>query len=162
MTGTYDPEADILYWGVGNPGPDFNGDQRKGDNLYSCSILALNPHTGKLIWYRQMTPHNLHDWDATQTPMLVDTNFQGKPRKLLLQGNRNGYFYVLDRITGDFLLGAPFIHNMTWSSGLDPKTGRPILKGDPTPTYKGTRVCQRAREPPTGLLSLLIRRRASS
>jgi alcohol dehydrogenase (cytochrome c) len=88
-----------------------------------------------------MTPHNLHDWDATQTPMLVDTDFQGKPRKLLLQANRNGYFYVLDRLTGEFLLGAPFIHNMSWSTGLEPKTGRPILKGDPTPTYEGTRVC---------------------
>jgi alcohol dehydrogenase (cytochrome c) len=141
MTGTYDPEADILYWGVGNPGPDHNGDQRKGDNLYSCSIIALNPHTGKLIWYHQMTPHNLHDWDATQTPILVDADFQGAPRKLLLQANRNGYFYVLDRLTGQFLLGAPFIHNMTWSSGLEPKTGRPIIKGDPTPTYEGTRVC---------------------
>jgi alcohol dehydrogenase (cytochrome c) len=141
MTGTYDAEADILYWGVGNPGPDHNGDQRKGDNLYSCSILALNPHTGKLIWYHQMTPHNLHDWDATQTPILVDADFHGAPRKLLLQANRNGYFYVLDRLTGDFLLGAPFIHDMTWSSGLDPKTGRPIIKGDPTPTYEGTRVC---------------------
>ncbi len=141
MTGTYDPEADILYWGVGNPGPDFNGDQRKGDNLYSCSILALNPHTGKLIWYHQMTPHNTNDWDATQTPMLVDADFHGKPRKLLLQANRNGYFYVLDRLTGEFLLGAPFIHNMSWSSGLDAKTGRPILKDDPTPTKEGTRVC---------------------
>jgi PQQ-dependent dehydrogenase (methanol/ethanol family) len=141
MTGTYDPEADILYWGVGNPGPDFNGDQRKGDNLYSCSILALNPKTGKLIWYRQMTPHNTNDWDATQTPMLVNADFQGKPRKLLLQANRNGYFYVLDRLTGDFLTGAPFIRNMTWSSGLDPKSGRPIIKEDPAPTKEGTRVC---------------------
>jgi PQQ-dependent dehydrogenase (methanol/ethanol family) len=141
MTGTYDPEADILYWGVGNPGPDFNGDQRKGDNLYSCSILALNPRTGKLIWFHQMTPHNTNDWDATQTPMLVDADFHGKPRKLLLQGNRNGYFYVLDRLTGEFLLGAPFIHNMSWSSGLDRKTGRPIIKDDPTPTKEGMRVC---------------------
>jgi PQQ-dependent dehydrogenase (methanol/ethanol family) len=141
MTGTYDPETDILYWGVGNPGPDFNGDQRKGDNLYSCSILALNPKTGKLIWYHQMSPHNTNDWDATQTPVLVDADFLGKPRKLLLQANRNGFFYVLDRLTGDFLTGAPFIHNMSWASGLEPKTGRPIIKADPAPTTEGTRVC---------------------
>jgi PQQ-dependent dehydrogenase (methanol/ethanol family) len=141
MTGTYDPESDILYWGVGNPGPDFNGDQRKGDNLYSCSILALNPKTGKLLWYHQMTPHNTNDWDATQTPMLVDADFHGQPRKLLLQANRNGFFYVLDRLTGDFLTGAPFIHNITWASGLDPKTGRPIIKEDPAPTTEGKRVC---------------------
>jgi PQQ-dependent dehydrogenase (methanol/ethanol family) len=140
MTGTYDPEAKILYWGVGNPGPDHNGDQRKGDNLYSCSILALDPLTGKLIWYRQLTPHNLHDWDSTQTPMLVNATFHGKPRKLLMQANRNGFFYVLDRLTGEFLLGAPFINNMSWASGVD-KDGRPILKGDSTPTYEGTRVC---------------------
>jgi len=140
MTGTYDPETNILYWGVGNPGPDHNGDQRKGDNLYSCSILALNPQTGKLIWYRQMTPHNLHDWDATQTPMLVDAAFHGRPRKLLLQANRNGFFYVLDRLTGEFLLGEPFTKSMSWASGLD-KNGRPILKPNIEPTYEGTRVC---------------------
>ena len=108
MTGTYDPETDILYWGVGNPGPDFNGDQRKGDNLYSCSILALNPKTGKAhLVSPDVTPHNTNDWDATQTPMLVDADFHGQPRKLLLQANRNGFFYVLDRLTGDFLTGGP-------------------------------------------------------
>jgi PQQ-dependent dehydrogenase (methanol/ethanol family) len=140
MTGTYDPEANILYWGVGNPGPDFNGDQRKGDNLYSCSILALNPQTGKLIWYRQMTPHNTNDWDATQTPILADAEFHGKPRKLLMQANRNGFFFVLDRLTGEFLTGGAFIRNMTWASGLD-ATGRPIIKEDPAPTIEGKRVC---------------------
>lgn len=141
MTGTYDPETDVLYWGVGNPGPDFNGDQRKGDNLYGCSILTLNPHTGKLIWYYQMTPHGTNDWDATQTPILVDAVFHGNARKLLLQANRNGFFYVLDRLNGQFLTGAAFIRNMTWASGLDPKTGRPVIKEDPAPAYEGKRVC---------------------
>lgn len=140
MTGTYDPETGILYWGVGNPAPDFNGDQRQGDNLYSCSVLALDPKTGKLLWYHQMTPHNTNDWDATQTPILVDANFHGKPRKLLLQANRNGLFYVLDRVTGEFLTGAPFVHNLTWTTGLD-ATGRPIIKEDPAPTTEGKRVC---------------------
>ncbi len=140
MTGTYDPVANILYWGVGNPGPDHNGDQRKGDNLYSCSVLALNPQTGELIWYRQFTPHNLHDWDSTQTPMLVDAVFHGKPRKLLVEANRNGFFYVLDRLTGEYLLGSAFIHNMNWASGLD-KNGRPILMPNIEPTTEGVKVC---------------------
>jgi alcohol dehydrogenase (cytochrome c) len=161
MTGTYDPVAKILYWGIGNPGPDHNGDQRKGDNLYSCSIVALDPLTGKLIWYRQLTPHNLHDWDSTQTPMLVDAPFHGKPRKLLLQANRNGFFYVLDRLTGEFLLGAPFINSMSWASGVD-RNGRPILKGDSTPTYEGTRVCPRRQALPTGLRPPSIRRQGAS
>ena len=140
MTGTYDPEADILYWGVGSPGPDFNGDQRKGINLYGCAILALNPHTGKLIWYHQQTLHGTNDWDATQTPMLVDADFHGKPRKMLMQANRNGFFYVLDRLTGEFLTGAAFIHDMNWASGLD-KDGHPIITHDPAPTYEGNRIC---------------------
>ena len=140
MTGTYDPEADILYWGVGSPGPDFNGDQRKGINLYGCAILALNPHTGKLIWYHQQTLHGTNDWDATQTPMLVDADFHGKPRKLLLQANRNGFFYVLDRLTGEFLTGAAFIHKLNWASGLD-KEGHPIITKDPAPTTEGNLIC---------------------
>ncbi len=140
MTGTYDPDANILYWGVGNPGPDHNGDQRMGDNLYSCSILALDPATGKLRWHRQLTPHNLHDWDATQTPMLTDTMFRGKPRKLLMQANRNGFFYVMDRLTGELLLGEPFVKNLTWASGIG-KDGRPILTPGNVPTYEGTRTC---------------------
>ena len=99
LTGTYDPEAGLLYWPTGNPCPDYNGDERKGDNLYTASVLALDPETGKLKWHYQFTPHDLHDWDATQTPMLVDAELPGPPRKLLLQGNRNGFFYVLDRLT---------------------------------------------------------------
>lgn len=140
MTGTYDPVAKILYWGVGNPGPDHNGDERKGDNLYSCSVLALEPKTGKLIWYRQFTPHNLHDWDSTQTPMLVDAVWHGRPRKLLVEANRNGFFYVLDRLTGEYLLGSAFIHDMNWASGLD-KNGRPILMPNIEPTAEGVKVC---------------------
>ncbi len=140
MTGTYDPETKLLYWGVGNPGPDHNGDQRQGDNLYSCSILALDSATGKLRWHRQMTPHNLHDWDATQTPMLADTMYRGKPRKLLMQANRNGFFYVLDRLTGELLLAEPFVKNLTWATGIG-KDGRPILTPGNVPTYEGTRTC---------------------
>ena len=143
MTGTYDPESDILYWGVGSPGPDFNGDQRKGINLYGCAIVALNPHTGKLIWYHQQTLHGTNDWDATQTPMLVDADFQGKPRKLVMQANRNGFFYVLDRLTGEFLTGQAFVHNINWASGLD-KQGHPIIIHDPAPTYEGNHICPTA------------------
>ena len=124
LTGTYDPEAKLLYWPTGNPCPDYNGDERKGDNLYSCSVLALDPSTGKLKWHFQFTPHDLHDWDATETPMLVDAEFRGQQRKLLLQGNRNGFFYVLDRLTGKFLLAEPFVKNLTWASGIGPD-GRP-------------------------------------
>ena len=94
------------YWPTGNPCPDYNGDERKGDNLYSNSILALDLKTGKLKWHFQFTPHDLHDWDATETPVLVDTNFRGRPRKLLLHPDRNGFFYVLDRLTGELLLAA--------------------------------------------------------
>ncbi len=140
MTGTYDPESDILYWGVGSPGPDFNGDERKGINLYGCAILALNPHTGKLIWYHQQTLHGTNDWDATQTPMLVDAVWHGKPRKLVMQANRNGLFYVLDRLTGEFLTGGPFIRNINWASGLD-KDGHPIVIKDPAPTTEGNMIC---------------------
>lgn len=140
LTGTYDPDARLLYWPTGNPCPDYNGDERKGDNLYSNSILALDPDTGKLRWYFQFTPHDLHDWDANQTPLLADMTFRGKPRKLLLQGNRNGFFYVLDRLTGEFLLGEPFVKNITWASGLT-KEGRPILLPGNEPTPAGTRTC---------------------
>jgi alcohol dehydrogenase (cytochrome c) len=140
LTGTYDPEARLLYWPTGNPCPDYNGDERKGDNLYSNSILALDPDTGRLRWHFQFTPHDLHDWDANQTPMLVDMTFGGRPRKLLLQANRNGFFYVLDRLTGEFLLGEPFVRNITWASGIG-KNGRPVLLPGHEPTVAGTRTC---------------------
>jgi PQQ-dependent dehydrogenase (methanol/ethanol family) len=140
LTGTYDPEAKLLYWPTGNPCPDYNGDERKGDNLYTSSVLALDPVTGKLRWHYQFTPHDLHDWDATETPILVDANFRGQPRKLLLQGNRNGFFYVLDRLTGKVLMAEPFVRNVTWASGIG-EDGRPKLLPGNEPTVEGQRVC---------------------
>ena len=140
LTGTYDPEAKLLYWPTGNPCPDYNGDERRGDNLYSSSVLALDPDTGKLKWYYQFTPHDLHDWDATETPLLVDAQFHGQQRKLMLQGNRNGFFYVLDRLTGKVLLAEPFVKELTWASGIGPD-GRPKLLPGNAPTTEGQRVC---------------------
>jgi len=140
LTGTYDPEARLLYWPTGNPCPDYNGAERKGDNLYSNSVVALDPDTGKLKWHFQFTPHDLHDWDATETPMLVDAEFRGERRKLLLQGNRNGFFYVLDRLTGKLLMAEPFVKNLTWASGID-ANGRPKLLPANEPTIDGQRVC---------------------
>jgi len=125
MTGTYDPELDLLYYGIGNPGPDMNGDVRLGDNLFTCAIVALEPATGTRRWHFQFTPHDTHDWDSNETPVLVDRMFQGRMRKLLLHADRNAFFYVLDRTTGEFLLGKPFARQ-TWAKGLDQK-GRPIL-----------------------------------
>jgi alcohol dehydrogenase (cytochrome c) len=140
LTGTYDPEARLLYWPTGNPCPDYNGDERKGDNLYTNSVIALDPATGTLKWHYQFTPHDLHDWDATETPMLIDAVFRGQPRKLLVQGNRNGFFYVLDRISGELLRAEPLVKNLTWASGIG-ADGRPQLLPDHAPTAQGTRVC---------------------
>src|SRR5262249_10616191 len=140
LTGTYDPEAKLLYWPTGNPCPDYNGDERRGDNLYTDSVLALDPATGKLRWYYQFTPHDLHDWDSTETPLLVDAEFRGRPRKLLLHGDRNGFFYVLDRLTGELLLAEPFVKTLTWASGIGPD-GRPKLVEGYEPTPDGARAC---------------------
>ncbi len=140
LTGTYDPESRLLYWPTGNPCPDYNGDERKGDNLYTASVVALDPVSGKLKWHYQFTPHDLHDWDATETPVLVDARFRGAPRKLLLQGNRNGFFYVLDRLTGKVLLAEPFVRKITWASGIGPD-GRPQLLPGNEPTVEGQLVC---------------------
>ncbi len=139
MTGTYDPKLNLTYWGVGNPGPDLFGDVRLGDNLYSCSLVALDPDTGKLKWHFQFTPHDLHDWDAEETPMLLDIEWRGKPRKVVMQANRNAFFYILDRETGEFLNGRAFAHQ-TWAKGLDDK-GRPEVLPGVTPTADGVRVC---------------------
>lgn len=129
-TGAYDPELNLMYWGVGNPGPDWNGDSRPGDNLYTDSMVALNPDTGKLVWHYQFTPHDEMDYDATQSPALADIQWQGKQRKVVMTANRNGVFYVLDRTNGQFLLGKPFV-SVNWMKGFDEK-GRPIRALAPT------------------------------
>lgn len=139
MTGTYDPQLNTLYWGVGNPGPGLYGEVRKGDNLYTCSLVAIDPDTGKLKWYFQFTPHDTHDWDAAETPMLLDLKWKGRDRKLVIQANRNAFFYVLDRETGEFLMGKPFARQ-NWATELDAK-GRPVLMNNQEPTPDGTRLC---------------------
>jgi acido-empty-quinoprotein group A len=138
MTGTYDPELNLLYWGTGNPNPVLAGDARPGDNLYTCSIVALDPNTGKLAWYFQPSPHDVHDWDAVETPVLFDAEFNGAPRKLLAQASRNGFFFLLDRTNGQHLVTAPFI-DQTWAKGVDSR-GRPIAKPEATPSPNGALV----------------------
>jgi alcohol dehydrogenase (cytochrome c) len=137
ITGSYDPELNLTYWGIGNPGPDWNPDQRPGDNLYSDSVVALDADTGELKWHFQFTPNDAYDYDAVQIPVLVDMEWRGALRKLMLWANRNGFFYVLDRMTGEFLQGTPFV-KVNWASGLDAK-GRPIQTPQPpgAPTWPG-------------------------
>jgi PQQ-dependent dehydrogenase (methanol/ethanol family) len=124
LTGSFDAEADTLFWPTGNPFPDDEDQDRGGDNLYTDSILALNPDNGDLKWHYQFTPHDLRDRDATEPPVLVDTLYHGKPRRLLLHADRNGFFYVLDRTNGELLLAKPFLRRVDWASGIDAK-GRP-------------------------------------
>lgn len=138
--GSYDPQLNLLYWPTGNPWPDFYGGDRPGDNLYSDCILALDADSGKLKWYFQFTPHDTHDWDANETPVLFDAAVGGQARKLLLQADRNGFYYVLDRTNGKFLTGRPFIKELNWATGLD-DSGRPVLAPQMDPTTGGTRVC---------------------
>jgi alcohol dehydrogenase (cytochrome c) len=140
FTGTYDAATNLIYWPTGNPCPDYNGDERKGDNLYADSVVALEPKTGKLRWYYQFTPHDLHDWDAVAPLLAIDAQFKGKQRQLMLQANRNGFFYVLDRVTGEFLLGQSFVKKMDWADGIDEK-GRPQVRASATPTPGGTKTC---------------------
>jgi alcohol dehydrogenase (cytochrome c) len=138
LTGSYDPALRLLYWGTGNPGPDWNGDSRKGDNLYTASLVALDVDTGKLRWHFQFTPHDVHDWDANQIPVLVDAELAGRKRALVVTANRNGFFYALDRKTGAYLLGVAYA-KQTWAKGLDER-GRPILIPGMEPSEKGTLV----------------------
>ena len=128
MNGSYDPELDLIYWGVGNPNPDYYGDIRPGDNLYSNSLVALEASTGKLRWHYQFTPHDLNDWDSNQLPVLADIDWRGEPRSVVMLANRNGFFYVLDRITGELLQGTPFTAT-SWARELD-ADGRPIVLND--------------------------------
>jgi alcohol dehydrogenase (cytochrome c) len=140
FTGSYDPALDIVYWPTGNPTKEYNGDDRQGDNLFASSIVALDRKTGKRVWHYQFTPHDLWDWDATQTSVLVDAEWQGRPRKLMLHADRNGFFYVLDRQDGTLLLARPFVNNLTWASGIG-ADGRPIKLPDQEPSTEGTKVC---------------------
>ncbi len=141
LTGSYDSETNLTYWGIGNPGPDYHGNQRGGDNLYSDCVVALDASTGTLKWYFQFTPHDVYDYDAVQVPVLADAEWKGKARKLMLWANRNGFYYVLDRISGEFLTGKPF-STVTWATGLDER-GRPmrVALDNPSsggaPTYPG-------------------------
>ncbi|MFN7933862.1 MAG: PQQ-binding-like beta-propeller repeat protein [Bryobacteraceae bacterium] len=140
LTGSYDPALRTVYWTTGNAGPDFNGDNRKGDNLYTCSIIALDIDTGKLKWHFQATPHDEWDWDAVQPVVLIDAPWYGQPRKLLLQANRNGFLYVLDRINGAMLSATPLVKKLTWAKGIAPD-GRPIMNPDQVPTVEGKLIC---------------------
>ncbi len=165
ITGSYDPELDLIYWPTGNPSPEYYGGQRRGDNLYSNCMLALDANTGKLKWFFQFTPHDMHDYDATEIPVLLDLELHGQPRKLLVQANRNGFFYVLDRTNGKFLLAKPF-GQVTWAREIGPD-GRPVLLPGTDPTPEGTRVCPGAigatnwwspsYSPQTGLLYVAAR-----
>jgi alcohol dehydrogenase (cytochrome c) len=144
IPGTYDPELNLYYFGTGNPNPVLAEQSRKGDNLYTCSIVAVNPDTGKLAWYYQVSPHDVHDWDAVETPILIDGEFNGRPRKMLAQASRNGFYFLLDRMTGEHLVTQPYITTMNWYKGFNAK-GAPIPDPAKYPKPDGVLV-----SPPTG------------
>lgn len=163
-TGSYDAETGTLYWAVGNPYPDTDPGERGGRNLYTNSVIALDAKTGKFKWHFQFTPYDTHDWDATQPLVLVDANWKGKPRKLLLSAQRSGVFYVIDRTSGQFLLAKPFVKKETWTKEFE-KDGTPILAAGSTPTVDGTKTCPGVRgatnwyaqsfDPQTGLFYVM-------
>jgi alcohol dehydrogenase (cytochrome c) len=138
LTGSFDPGLNLLYWMTGNPGPDYNGDDRPGDNLYTCSVLALDPNTGRIKWHFQFTPHDVHDWDSNQIPVLFDATLAGRARKLMAVANRNGFYYLLDRETGEFLSAKPFV-KQNWAERIDEK-GRPIVRPGTEPSLEGVLV----------------------
>jgi alcohol dehydrogenase (cytochrome c) len=139
MPGTYDPELNLYYFGTGNPNPVMAEKSRKGDNLYTCTIVAINPDTGKMVWYYQVSPHDVHDWDASETPVLIDGVIDGKPRKLLAQASRNGYYFLLDRTNGEHIVTKAFIDTLNWTKGLNAK-GQPIPNPAKYPTTDGVLV----------------------
>jgi alcohol dehydrogenase (cytochrome c) len=140
VTGAYDPEQNLVFYGTGNPGPDYHSASREGDNLYSTSLVALDADTGKLRWHYQFTPHDLHDWDATQVPVLGEITVAGQPRKVVMFANRNGFYYTLDRTNGKLIVAKPFV-NTTWAKEVDLPTGRPVLLPGHEPDEKGSVTC---------------------
>ncbi|MFN7938503.1 MAG: PQQ-dependent dehydrogenase, methanol/ethanol family [Bryobacteraceae bacterium] len=144
LSGTYDPELNLIYWTTGNPWPDFYGGDRKGTNLYACAVIAVDPDTGKMKWHFQFTPHDTHDWDGQGWPVLIDTAVNGRPRKALLHANRNGFFYVLDRVTGEYLRATPYVDKLDWATGIDAK-GVPVLVPGKDPTPTGNKACPSVR-----------------
>ena len=139
LTGTYDSDLKLIYWGTGNPGPNLNGAGRKGDNLYTSSLIALDVDSGKLRWHYQFTPHDTHDWDAAHIPVLADITIHGTKRKVVIVANRNGFFYTLDRVTGELLVAKPFIKT-TWAQKIG-ADGRPIVLANSEPTEQGAFIC---------------------
>jgi len=169
LTGSYDPDTNLLIWGTGNPAPDWNGDDRKGDNLYTCALVAIDADSGAIEWHFQFTPHDVHDWDANQIPVLVDEVVDGRARKLVALANRNAFYYLLDRTSGEFLLASEY-SKQTWARGID-ESGRPLLLPDTTPTEEGNLVWPSLQgatnwfspsfSPKTGLLYVAVREMGS-
>ena len=169
VTGAYDPQLNLVYWGIGNPGPDWNGDVRPGDNLFTCSFVALDGDTGARKWHFQFTPHDVHDWDSAHVPVLFEATVRGRKRKLIANANRNAFYYLLDRETGEFLAGRSYV-KQTWAKGLDDQ-GRPIVLPGTDPSSEGTLVWPSlngatiwyspAYSPVTGLYYVAAREKAS-
>jgi alcohol dehydrogenase (cytochrome c) len=139
VTGSYDPEQNLVFFGTGNPGPDYYSQNREGDNLYTASLVALDADTGKAKWHYQFTPHDVHDWDSTQVPVLADLPINGQTRKVVMFANRNGFFYTIDRVTGKIIVAKPFVET-TWAKEIGP-TGRPVLLPGNIPDENGTKTC---------------------
>lgn len=160
MTGSFDPELDLIYWGTGNPNPDYYGEKREGDNLFTNSIVAIEADTGILRWHYQFTPHDLHDWDSNHVPVLADLVLDGELRKVVMVANRNGFFYMLDRVTGELLVGKPFT-DTTWAREIG-SDGRPIVLNDgskgclPDP-WGGTNFMPPSFNPDLGILFVTAR-----